>query len=99
MSDGRRDTFDAHTQAQGAGIAAARAVAAGIRARMADTHAAQAWRGMPATVRLLLVQLATDRPDDAARMPWDAFTDTEQCAIGATGRELRRQLAACDVLR
>lgn len=79
--------------------APARAVADRIRAKLAEGEAAIAWRTMPSTVRALLVQLATNRPDSAAAIPWAAFTQAEQAAIGAAGRDLRRMLAACDMLR
>ena len=82
-----------------AAIAAARAVADSIRAKVEEGQAATAWRHMPVTARMLLIQLATKRPDAAASMPWAAFTQAEQAAIGAAGRELRRLLAACDLLR
>lgn len=61
--------------------------------------AGRAWRDTPERVRMLLLMLATERPESAARMPWASFTADERTAIGAAARQLRADLHGAAWLR
>jgi hypothetical protein len=80
--------------------AVVRALYAERRAAL-DTPASAAWNRMPLKVRMQLVTVATDREniENAATMPWAAFTADEQVALGAEAREFARGLSEAQWLR
>lgn len=71
------------------------------RRKALDTPASAAWNRMPLKVRMQLVTVATEREniENAACMPWSAFTPKEQIELGAEAREFARGLAEAQWLR
>lgn len=70
-----------------------------LASRGARSRAEEAWGGMHYVCRLFLVQLCTERPDEAANLPWRSFTEAERIAMGAQARQFQRDLSNAAALR
>lgn len=74
-----------------------------VRNRIANVESLGSgiWRGLPVSMREMLVSMATDRTDPEAcgLAAWGTFSDTERQAIGALARTWLMQLQGVERLR
>lgn len=94
-------------EADAKGVTVGRLVAARFRAgleagkgREPDSLPGRTWRAMSLATRTVVVMLAASTqgdPREAARQPWESFTDSDRASMAACARELGRELsgAAC----
>jgi hypothetical protein len=69
------------------------------RERPRESAAAATWRKMDPTVRTFLILATIGGDGEAARRPWDSFSDEERSFLGSTARLFSRQLADASLLR
>lgn len=94
-------------QADAAGVSIGRLIGARVRAsiegrqgREPDSLPGRTWRAMSVPARTVVVMLAASTsgdPREAARQPWESFSDADRASMAACARDLSRELrdSAC----